>query len=416
MKTYSLTEIIATARTHSSFYRELYKDVSPSAGLAELPVLKSEDFWKANTLEHNKVLTGPHVDGIVFKSGGTTGNPKFSFFTCDEWETFTEAFGWGMKQGGLKTGETISNMFYAGDLYASFLFITNSIEKCGAQVVQYPLSGGADFNHIVDTMNTFKITTWAGVPTSIMKLADYAQKNKLHPPNKILFGGESLYDDQLDFIKKVFPDTTVQSIGYASVDGGLLGFVDKTCEIQEHRVFSDHTIMEILDEDTLEAITETHRSGKLYLTNLTRKLMPLIRYPVGDKAMWLEEGGKEKYRKFKILGRSEEGARVGPATVYYDDISQLLHVFHHELELKGFQLHLSHFDSHDQLVIKIATHSNDELLKQKVQSYIYQERDLLKDLVRKKLIHPLLIEFTEMSSLETNSRTGKLKRIIDSRQ
>lgn len=415
MKIYSLSELIIIARSNSAFYKELYKNVPSAPKISDLPVLKSEDFWKANSLQNNRVLTEPHLDGIVFKSGGTTGNPKFSFFSIDEWDIFTHAFGEGMRKGGLKTGEKITNMFYAGDLYASFLFITNSIEKCGSKVVQYPLGGGADFSHIVETMNTFKITTWAGVPTSIMKLTDYAQNNNLHAPDKILFGGESLYDDQIEFIKKVFPNVHVQSIGYASVDGGLLGYVDETCKIQEHRVFGDHTIMEILDEDTLEVIEEPNRSGKMYLTNLTRKLMPLIRYPVGDKGMWTEEKSANTHRKFKILGRSEEGARVGPATVYYEDVAQLLHKFHTELNIKGFQIKLTHFQNHDQLIIRIATESKKSEFEKTVQEYIYQERDMLKGLVDKKLIHPIKIEFTKMSELDTNARTGKLKRIIDSR-
>ena len=47
--------------------------------------------------------------------------------------------------------------------------------------------------------------------------------------------------------------------------------------------------------------------------------MPIIRYPVGDNAVWIEPG-----RKLRIIGRAEEGARVGPVTVYYDDMRLVL--------------------------------------------------------------------------------------------
>lgn len=416
MKIYELAELVQIARTKSPFYKELYKDIGEFTSLEQLPVLKSEDFWKANTIVNNQVLTDSHNEGILFKSGGTTGNPKFSFFTLSEWELFTEAFGEGMKKGGLQHGEKLANMFYAGDLYASFLFIFKSIEKSGSHVVQYPLSGGADFNHIVETINLFKITNWTGVPTSIMKLTEYALKNELHAPDKILFGGESLYEDQIEFIKNVFPNVHVQSVGYASVDGGLLGFVDSACALQEHRVFSEHTIMEILDEDTLEPITETGISGKLFLTNLTRALMPIIRYPVGDKAMWIESSSVKRFRKFKILGRSEEGARVGPATVYYDDTAKLLQHFHNEIHIKAFQIKLVHFEGKDQLVVRIAAEKSSPQDESKIQEYIYSERDMLKKLVQQALIHPLKIEFVNMQNLETNIRTGKLKRIIDERK
>lgn len=416
MKAYSLKDVVEVARTRSPFYRNLYKDIGSFTDISHLPVLDSADFWKANTIKNNRVLTGPHVNGIVFKSGGTTGNPKFSFFSLEEWELFTYAFGEGMRKGGLEPGEKIANMFYAGDLYASFMFISKSIEKSNSDVVHFPLSGGADFNHIVETINSFEITTWAGVPTSMMKLSEYAQENKLHPPQKILFGGESMYEDQINFIKSVFPYVHIQSIGYASVDGGLLGYLDESCSIQEHRVFSDYTIMEILDEDTLDVIHEPGRAGKMFLTNLTRTLMPIIRYPVGDKAMWIDDVSVAYQRKFKILGRSEEGARVGPATVYYEDVNQLLNTFHDIIHIKGFQLRLVHFEAKDQLIIRIASAKPSPNIIAQITAYIYQERELIKKLVAEKLIHPILVEFVPMSDLDTNTRTGKLKRIIDARK
>lgn len=415
MIVHSLKDLVEIARTQSPFYKQLYKDVGLFSSIEQLPVLDSATFWKANSINNNQVLTRSQADGIVFKSGGTTGSPKFSFFALEEWELFTHASGEGMRKGGLQAGERIANLFYAGDLYASFMFISKSIEKSNSHVVHYPLSGGADFDHIIETMNAFKITTWAGVPTTIMKLTEYAQENHLHAPQKILFGGENLYEDQIHFIKSVFPRTHIQSIGYASVDGGLLGFVDNTCGLQEHRVFSQYTIMEILDEDTHKVITESGRPGKMFLTNLTRALMPIIRYPVGDKAMWIDDSSVTNYRKFKILGRSEEAARVGPATVYYEDMSQLLNKFHDLIHIKGFQLRLVHFDGHDQLVIKIAANKPTDAAQRDILEHIYTERNLIKKLVDGKLIHPVMIEFVHMTDLDTNARTGKLKRIIDAR-
>jgi phenylacetate-CoA ligase len=416
MKTYSLNELVDIACKHSPYYKNLYKNVGTFTDLSQLPILDSTAFWKANTIKDNQVLTGPQTSGIVFKSGGTTGSPKFSFFSLEEWELFTHAFGEGMRKGGLKPGEKIANMFYAGDLYASFMFISKSIEKSNSDVVHFPLSGGADFNHIIETMNSFEISTWAGVPTSMMKLSEYAQTNKLHAPTKILFGGESMYEDQISFVKEVFPKVQIQSIGYASVDGGLLGYLDESCDIQEHRVFTDYTVMEILDEDTLDVISEPNRPGKMFLTNLTRTLMPIIRYPVGDKAMWIDSSSVTHQRKFRILGRSDEGARVGPATVYYDDMNTLLNTFHDVIHIKGFQLRLVHFENMDQLVIRVAAANPSVSVQNQIKEHIYQEREMIKKLVNEKLIHPVAIEFVNMTDLDTNGRTGKLKRIIDARK
>ncbi|MFX5046192.1 hypothetical protein ABTC39_20460, partial [Acinetobacter baumannii] len=79
-----------------------------------------------------------------------------------------------------------------------------------------------------------------------------------------------------------FPNARIASIGCACVDAGLIGLSTPDCLADEHRVFEPETIVEIIDEATGEPIDEINRSGMLVVTSLTRTLMPLIRYPVGD--------------------------------------------------------------------------------------------------------------------------------------
>ena len=112
-------EIIDFARSHSPFYKDLYSHLPPDPTLQDLPVLPQDKFWEANNPRNNKLLTTPFDDGVVFKSGGTTGNPKYSWFTHMEWKTFTKTFGAGIS-GNLRGGERVANLFYSGDLYASF--------------------------------------------------------------------------------------------------------------------------------------------------------------------------------------------------------------------------------------------------------------------------------------------------------
>ncbi|MCB0368956.1 MAG: hypothetical protein KDD45_05750, partial [Bdellovibrionales bacterium] len=138
MRVYSLEELINIAKEKSPFYKKLYKNISAPYELEKIPLMDSHEFWASNSINQNQILTEAQSDGIVFKSGGTTGNPKFSFFTLEEWELFTQAFGEGMRKGGLKKGDKIANLFYAGDLYASFLFIMKSIEHSYASVTHFP--------------------------------------------------------------------------------------------------------------------------------------------------------------------------------------------------------------------------------------------------------------------------------------
>jgi phenylacetate-CoA ligase len=247
MKIYALSEIVTRAKEKSPYYRQLYKHVSdPSAvKLADLPVIDQGEFWTANTIRDNQLLTAPMEDGIVFKSGGTTGQPKFSIFTREEWDTFTQVFGEGMGHIGITRGDRIANLFYAGELYASFNFIMKSIEACPIPAVQFGISGAAAAETILKTVDDFQINVLSGLPTTILVVAEHYAQEPAKFPNikleKIFFGGESMYPDQRKRLQAIFPGVKISSIGYASVDAGLLGYADSSCDVDEHRVFSKST-------------------------------------------------------------------------------------------------------------------------------------------------------------------------------
>ncbi len=417
MKVLSITELVSHAKKNSEFYRNLYESIDPSHfELKDLPLIHLKDFWMNNQINNNKVLTAPLTDGIVFKSGGTTGNPKFSVFSRQEWHLFTHYFGQGMGKKALSPGDRVANLFYAGDLYSSFLFIHGSLEKSEAPTVNYPISGTVQPAHLAELISDHSLNVLAGVPTTILNYTESFRKSnlKLTSVQKILFGGESLYTDQRNFLKEVFPGVEIISIGYASVDGGLLGFADSTCEPDEHRCFSEATIMELIDENG-QVIEDLNTPGELYLTNLTRSLMPIIRYPAGDRALWKEPWGP--HRKYQLLGRSEEAARVGPVSLYVEDVSKILKQYQPLLGIQAFQLILEHSASKDSLTLRIAASNfkGQERMEDQILASLYVERPMLQELTEKKFINPTRIELTSFDKLETNPRTGKLKRVIDKR-
>jgi phenylacetate-CoA ligase len=413
---WSLEDIVENAKKNSPFYRALYQNISFKK-LSDLPVTDQSEFWKG------EVLTNNSSDGIVFKSGGSTGAPKYSYFTSLEWQSFTKAFGWGMAQGILDDGDRVANLFYVGDLYASFLFIKDSLQWIPVEdkkLTQFPVAGATDPKQILKTLEEFNINVIAGVPSAILTLLEYFQKEKAQYPKvkleKLLFGGEALYPDQYKAFKEIFPQIQISSIGYASVDAGLLGYSDRTCGDGEHRVFEGANIIEIVDPDTNEVITETNRAGKVLITNLTRMLMPIIRYPAGDLAMWMESP-ETPNRKFKLQGRSDEAARLGTLSVYFEDTRAMAMNTLSEISGLQFQMVLNHYDHKDELVFRIAGHGMkpDESIVNRLMAAFKKEKAVYEDLLKKKLIHPLKIEIVEMNRLEGNSRTGKLKRVIDNR-
>jgi phenylacetate-CoA ligase len=413
---WTLKEIVENAKEHSPYYRELYQSIEFNK-LSDLPIIDQEKFWKSN------VLTTDAIDGIVFKSGGSTGSPKFSYFTSLEWQSFTEAFGWGIAQGVIENGDRLANLFYVGDMYASFIFITDSlmwINPNNKKISQYPIAGATDVKSILKTLEEFNINVLVGVPSAILTLLEFYDKHKdLYSKikiEKVLFGGEALYPDQLEAYKKIIPDIQITSVGYASVDAGLLGYSSSDCKIGEHRPFDRANIIEIIDPDTHEIIEDMNKVGKVLITNLTRKLMPIIRYPAGDMAMWMEPV-ESPYRKFKLMGRSDEAARVGTISVYFEDTRSLVMKTLSEITGLQFQMIITHFSGLDQLTLKLAGHNllGDIKIAERVLDAFKKDKPVYQEVLQKKLIHPLKIEIVEMKEMEANSRTGKLKRVIDKR-
>ena len=416
MQKWTLREIVEHAKTNSPYYSELYKNTK-SFELTDLPIIDQAKFWKA------EVLTSKDPDGIVFKSGGSTGAAKYSYFTNLEWESFCESFGLGLAQGILESGDRIANLFYAGDLYASFLFIKDSLQFIPVEKMKlsvFPIAGQTDHIQILKTLDEFKINTIVGVPSAILTLLEKYSSNKSKYPNlkieKLLFGGEALYDDQRKALMVIFPEVQISSIGCASVDGGLIGLSSKDCLDGEHRVFDGAHLIEIVDPDTHEVIHEKNRIGKILLTNLSRKLMPIIRYPAGDLAMWLEHENSSN-RKFKLQGRSEEAARLGTLSVYFEDTREMVMKALNDCHGIQFQMQLSHFEHKDELTMRIS--GNDlgkiEKSKDRVLDAFLKEKTGYQDLLKLSLVHSLKILVVPQDQLEVNTRTGKLKRIIDSR-
>lgn len=258
-----------------------------------------------------------------------------------------------------------------------------------------------------------------GVPTTLLHLAEYIRDvgPGALPLSAVYFGGESMYPDQREFLSQVFPGARLSSIGYASVDAGLLGRADLSCGPDEHRVIDRATILEIVDEETGQPIEETGRAGKVLITNLTRSLMPIIRYPAGDRAEWAEPPGPD--RKFRLLGRSEEGARVGPMTIYYEDMHSFLISFA-PCPVSSFQMRVTHADGADTLELRLvpregtpeqAVRHTEQLLAQ-----LAQERPMISMLQERAFIHPVRVAWLRGDELAVNSRTGKLRHVIDERK
>ncbi|MFE6834932.1 phenylacetate--CoA ligase family protein [Streptomyces sp. NPDC057705] len=419
MSAQQLSDLIRFARHNSPFYRDLYASLPPHADhLTDLPVVDQQEFWAANTLHDSRVLTGPLSEATVYKTGGTTGSPKFSVYTRDEWRTFVTSFGQGLVDTGLRPGHRVADLFYAGELYASFLFVLDSLAHAPVDNVRLPIGGGAPPETTIPTLRDLAAQVLAGTPTTLCRLAEQVVSTgvRLDSVELLLFGGEALFDDQRRLLATAFPRAEARSVGYASVDAGLLGRPVPGPDARVHRAFTPYSVVEILDDSTDEPVTEPGRPGRVVVTSLFRRLMPIIRYPAGDRAEWTGTGPGH----FRILGRAEEGVRVGPVSLYTQDAQDAVTAADTAGQVVGMQLVVRRWDGRDGLVLRLATAPGDpghgrEQLAGAVVAELEAVRPLYPESVRAGFVHPLSVEWARHRDLAVNPRSGKLVRVLDER-
>ena len=413
----NLDEMVNYARQHSPFYRQHYAHLAPSTySLDLLPVLEEAQYWAGNeALDTWPVLTGPAEDALVYKTGGSTSRGKLAVFSRQEWQQMFTLFGQRITQQ-LAPGDRVANLFFAGDLYASFLLVHEALAHVQVTVREFPFSGAVDFATLDQAVEQHHINVLASVPAQLLRYAAHVLEAQRAVPqvSTLLYAGESLFADQLRTLQRAFPNARIASIGYACVDAGLIGFSARDCVLGEHRVFDEQVRVQIVDEQTHDTIEDCDRPGLLVVTNLNRTLMPLLRYPVGDRACWREPPGPQ--RKFALLGRSAQSQRVhiGVRSLFMSQLDEVL------LRLAGtsqWQLRVERFGSLDRFILNWVPEAADSTARP-VEQALWEElvgsdRELL------QLIDDGQLQFEvracKASQLSLHPRSGKLRRIIDLR-
>ncbi|WP_191873920.1 phenylacetate--CoA ligase family protein [Streptomyces filipinensis] len=417
MPVQAFAELVCFARNNSPFYRELYARLPERVtGLTDLPVVPQADFWRANSPRDNRLLTAPLDEAVVFRSGGTTGSPKFSYYTRTEWREFTTAFGAGLVRAGLRPGHRVADLFYAGDLYASFSFVLDSLHRAPVANVRLPIGGAAPWESTAATLEEFRVEVVAGTPTTLCSLAErLSGAGRTLPDVELLFfGGECLFGDQLPLLRAAFPNAEPRSLGYASVDAGLLGEAVPGDDPRVHRAFTPYTVVEILCDETDRPVEEAGVPGRLVVTDLRRRLMPVLRYPAGDRAEWVDRAAGT----FRILGRAEEGVRVGPVSLYTQDVHDIVKAADVSGEVTGLQLVVRRRDGRDGLVLRLAVADPGRRhagLGDAVVAALLAQRPFYATATADGHVNPLTVEWVRHRDLAVNSRSGKLVRVVDER-
>jgi phenylacetate-coenzyme A ligase PaaK-like adenylate-forming protein len=417
-----LNALLARCREGSSFYRERIPErpLRSLEELASIPAVNPHEYREHLPPDGSGILTGPIGTSYSFGSGGTTGKPKFVYRTVPETLANARALGKGLFLSGFaRRGDVVGNLLFAGNLWASFVSLNQALEQTGAHIL--PIGGHIDLEAQVNLLRAFKANAALTIPSILISIAQYVKRHGIDDLKltRLAYGGEHLFPEARRQLAEVLGAERIVSAGYAANDTGAIGFQDETCEGGVHLVHEDIHIVEILDLESGEPITEPGKAGKIVVTNVSRHLMPTIRFEVGDLGAWVErpERGR-RLRRFDLLGRSDEVLIVGGFNVSLEMVAGVL------AQVPGLSGHFRMLGRSDGMLDQLVIETESEVplpaeqsgqLEARILEVLQREKKEFATWLATGAIAAPVARVLGPDELPRNPRTGKIKQVVEER-
>lgn len=396
----------------SPYYRQIIEKAGGCGfeHFHKLPLLDRETFYQNSPPESEAILTGPMTNAYVYASGGTTGNPKFTFYSNDEYRYVTDVLTDIYRNAGLCAGDRVANLFIAGNLWTSFNVAGRALENLGC--LNLPVGGASDLENILKYLQIFSVNAVVGLPSIIINLAEEIKKRGLKLRiEKILYGGEHLRPQTCDFLREAIGAVTIRSAGYACVDTGPVGWQCLHLEGSIHHVLEEYCHAEILNPSDHKPVTG-NEAGEIIATNLNRVLMPVVRYRTGDLGRWVETGQCEcgfSGRSFELLGRCDDLLVIGGINLMPVDVAAGLAGLPVS---QSFQIAAQTAGGRDQLCLRLE--ADKQLPERQIIDALKKGSYKIAESLAENWMN-IVIEWHKPGSIKRNSRTGKLKPVVDER-
>lgn len=326
-----LHELVDYAKKHSKFLAELYKDLKDDYSLEDIPIINKKiimenyDEWVTDPSvkleELRAFVEDPGNIGkryrnyLVCKTSGTTSYPLIMLHDQNFLDNTTaESLFLGTMSHTPIAFVNPLQLFVipvcvVKDNIRRFPFIKNNFRLIDTM---WPME------RIVSELNRIQPKSLYTQPSVAELLADEQTKGNLHIDiREIVCNSEALPEGTREYLKKVF-GAKVESI-YGCTEIGNLAV---ECENKRHHLDSFWNIIEFVDQDN-KPVKNGERTSKIIATNLSDRVLPIIRYEIndrliyhdesdcscGNKAPWIELEGREGV-DLVLLKKGSETARV----------------------------------------------------------------------------------------------------------
>ena len=327
-----LREALAYLNANSPFYKRMFAenninvdDIRTIADLQKIPFTEKKDLQ----IHNDEFLCVPRQDIVDYiTTSGTLGDPVT--FGCtdsdlerlayNEMKSFACA---GLGKGNIvQLMTTIDKRFMAGLAY--FL----GIRRLGASIIRVG-NGMPELQW--DTINRIHPDTIMCVPSFILRLIDYAEKNGIDYRNssirRIIGIGEGMrnQDFSLNLLGNRIKEKWDVEL-FATYSSTEMGATFSECPYGcGGHVHPELIIVEIIGEDNRPV--PDGEVGEVVVTTLGVEGMPLLRFRTGDMSSKITSQcrcGRNSYRLTPLVGRKNNMIKLKGTTIYPPAINDVL--------------------------------------------------------------------------------------------
>lgn len=408
-----LQEVLAYVNEHSPFYKELFKEkgidvktIRTLEDLQHLPLTTKDDLQRQN----DAFFCVPKTSIIDYATtSGTLGDPVTFGLTDSDLERLAENEYKSFKCAGVQKGDVVQLMTTIDRRFMAGLAYFLGLRKLGAGVIRV----GAGIPQLQwDSILQYQPKYLIAVPSFLLKLIDYAEKNNIDYNNSSVKGviciGEALR--QADLTPSILAQRITEKWDiklYSTYASTEMGAAFTECEFtQGGHVNPELIITEVLDEEN--KVVADGELGELTVTTLGVEALPLIRFKTGDmvrKHTSTCSCGRHTYRLGPVEGRKRHMIKYKGTTLYPPAIVDLLNSF------PQIKMHLIEVSTNeigtDEIVIRIVTEDNSQEFSKNI-----------KDTFRAKLrVAPKVVieDFEVLQPIVFNPMSRKPITFIDKR-
>ena len=343
-------------------------------------------------------------------SSGTTGKRIVVGYTKNDLEMWADCTARMLASIGA-TKDDIVQVSYGYGLFTGGFGLHYGAEKLGLTVI--PISAG-NTERQIETMIDFKATILACTPSYALYLAETAEKMGVVDKLSLkagIFGAEPWTEEMRKQIEEKLHIKAYDIYGLTEIVGP--GVAYECSEQYGMHVNEDHFIVEVIDPETLEPITEDDKLGELVFTTIDREGAPLIRFRTRDLGFVKTSKckcGRTFVRLSKPRGRSDDMLIIRGVNVFPSQIEEVL-LKNSEGITANYQIVVDRVNNNDTLDVFVEM--APDLFADDMASIERLQKNLV-DRLRSVLGIGAKVTLVNPNSIARSE--GKAKRVIDKRK